>query len=42
MMAMSIAIRTQRASDDLFFISGDRLALQSSDAIAVSYIEEQP
>ena len=42
MMAMPIAIRPRRASDDLFFISGDRLALQSSDAIAVSYIEEQP
>mmetsp|Transcript_17104 Transcript_17104/g.25531 ORF Transcript_17104/g.25531 Transcript_17104/m.25531 type:complete len:411 (+) Transcript_17104:13-1245(+) len=35
------AIRPKRRSDDIFFIDGDRLALQSSDAIAISYVEER-
>lgn len=36
------AIRPRRRSDDLFFVNGDQLALQSSDTIAISYIQEDP
>ncbi len=34
-------IRPRRRSDDVFFVGGDRLALQSSDTVAISYIEER-
>jgi len=36
-----MTIRPRRRIDDLFFIYGDRLSFQSSDNIAISYVEEK-
>lgn len=40
-MCKTSVIRPRRSSDDVFFVNGDRLALQSSDALVISYIEEK-
>ncbi len=40
-MVYQTAIRPRRSSDDVFFVNGDRLALQSSDALVISYIENE-